>query len=69
MVGLAEKRLGLIVDSLIGQEEVVIRSLGNFLGRTPGVAGVTIMGDGRARLVIDLPGLFELVEKNSHETS
>lgn len=68
VVGLAEKRLGLIVDSLIGQEEVVIRSLGNYLSQTPGVAGATIMGDGRVRLVIDLPGLFERVAKNSHET-
>jgi two-component system chemotaxis sensor kinase CheA len=61
VVGLAEKRLGLIVDSLIGQEEVVIKSIGEYLGTTPGVAGATIMGDGRVRLIIDLASLFNLV--------
>jgi len=65
VVGLAEKQIGLIVDSLIGQEEVVIKTMGDYLGNTPGVAGATIMGDGRARLIIDLAGLFELVLKNS----
>ncbi len=65
VVGLAEKQLGLIVDSLIGQEEVVIKTMGDYLGNTPGVAGATIMGDGRVRLIIDLSGLFELVLKNN----
>jgi two-component system chemotaxis sensor kinase CheA len=63
VVGLAEKQLGLIVDSLIGQEEVVIKSMGEYLGNTPGIAGATIMGDGRVRLIIDLAGLFNLVLK------
>ena len=63
VVGLAEKQLGLIVDSLIGQEEVVIKTMGEYLGNTPGIAGATIMGDGRVRLIIDLAGLFNLVLK------
>jgi len=63
VVGLAEKRLGLIVDTLIGQEEVVIKTMGDYLGNTPGVAGATIMGDGRVRLIIDLASLFDLVLK------
>jgi two-component system, chemotaxis family, sensor kinase CheA len=63
VVGLAEKKLGLVVDSLIGQEEVVIKSIGEYLGQVPGVAGATIMGDGRVRLIIDLASLFELVLK------
>lgn len=63
VVGLAEKKLGLVVDSLIGQEEVVIKSIGDYLGQVPGVAGATIMGDGRVRLIIDLASLFELVLK------
>ncbi|NLI15799.1 MAG: chemotaxis protein CheA [candidate division Zixibacteria bacterium] len=63
VVGLAEKKLGLVVDSLIGQEEVVIKSIGEYLGHVPGVAGATIMGDGRVRLIIDLASLFELVLK------
>ena len=60
VVGLAEKRLGLIVDELLGQEEVVIKSMGEMLGVTKGVAGATILGDGRVRLIVDLIGLFEL---------
>ncbi len=63
VVGLAEKQLGLIVDSLIGQEEVVIKSMGEYLGDTPGIAGATIMGDGRVRLIVDLASLFNLVSK------
>lgn len=61
VVGLAEKKLGLIVDSLIGKEEIVIKSMGNYLGDTPGVAGATIMGDGRVRLILDLASLFDLI--------
>ncbi|MCP4581289.1 MAG: chemotaxis protein CheA [candidate division Zixibacteria bacterium] len=61
VVGLADKQLGLIVDSLIGQEEVVIKAMGDYLGNIPGVAGATIMGDGRVRLIVDLAGLFNLV--------
>jgi len=63
VVGLAEKQLGLIVESLLGQEEVVIKSMGDYLGNTPGVAGATIMGDGRVRLIIDLASLFDLAAK------
>ncbi len=61
VVGFAEKRLGLIVDELLGQEEVVIKSMGDYLGNTPGIAGATIMGDGRIRLIVDVGGLFKLV--------
>lgn len=60
VVGLAEKRLGLIVDDLLGQEEVVIKSMSDLIGVTKGVAGATILGDGRVRLIVDLIGLFEL---------
>jgi len=63
VVGLAEKRIGLIVDDLLGQEEVVIKSMGTFLGHTQGIAGATILGDGRVRLIVDLIGLFELALK------
>lgn len=58
VLGLAEKRLGLVVDKLIGQEEVVIKSLGEFLGHTKGIAGATILGDGRVRLIVDPAGIF-----------
>ena len=63
IVGLAEKRLGFIVDKLIGQEEVVIKSLGDYLGGNAGIAGATIMGDGRVRLIIDVAGVIDIAGK------
>jgi two-component system, chemotaxis family, sensor kinase CheA len=61
VLGLAEKRIGLVVDHLIGQEEVVIKSLGEFLGQTRGIAGATILGDGRVRLIVDPAGIFTMM--------
>lgn len=63
IVGLADKKLGISIDRFLGQEEVVIKSLGDFLGGAEGVAGATILGDGRIRLIVDLIGLFNLVRK------
>ncbi len=63
VVGLAERKLGVVVDSLLGQEEVVIKAIGEYLGHVRGIAGATIMGDGRVRLIIDLAGLFDLALK------
>ncbi|MFH0924503.1 MAG: chemotaxis protein CheW [bacterium] len=60
VVGLGEKKMGLIVDSLIGQEEVVIKSLGEYLAGTKGIAGATIMGDGQITLIIDIASLMNL---------
>ncbi|MDR2105362.1 MAG: response regulator [Deferribacteraceae bacterium] len=63
VVGIAEKRIGLIVDKLVGQEEIVIKSLGDYLGENnAGIAGATIMGDGRVRLIIDVAGVIELAQ-------
>ncbi|PWB68635.1 chemotaxis protein CheA [candidate division GN15 bacterium] len=63
VVGLAEQKLGINIDRFLGQEEVVIKSLGSYLGTTEGVAGATILGDGRIRLIIDLIGLFNLARR------
>ncbi len=63
VVGLAERKLGIVIDRFLGQEEVVIKSLGNYLGSTTGIAGATILGDGRIRLIVDLIGLFNLARK------
>jgi len=60
VVGLAEKKLGILIDHFLGQEEVVIKSLGQYLGSTSGIAGATILGDGRIRLIVDLIGLFKV---------
>lgn len=57
IVSLAEQRIALLVSSLLGQQEVVIKSLGEYLGSVPGVGGATIMDDGRVALVLDIASL------------
>jgi two-component system chemotaxis sensor kinase CheA len=64
VVGLAQQRLGVIVDSLLGQKEVVIKSLGSYLGTLPGIAGSTILGDGRVIMIIDVGELMKLSAVN-----
>jgi two-component system chemotaxis sensor kinase CheA len=54
VVALAEQRLGVVVDSLLGQKEVVIKSLGDYLGKVSGIAGSTILGDGRVIMIVDV---------------
>ena len=48
-----EKMAGLIVDSFIGQQEIVLKSLGNYLTDVFAISGATILGDGQVALVID----------------
>ncbi len=54
VVAVAEKKIGLIVDELIGREEIVIKSLGNYLTNIKGISGATIMGDGSVTLILDV---------------
>ncbi|MFT4731626.1 MAG: two-component system chemotaxis sensor kinase CheA [Gammaproteobacteria bacterium] len=53
------QHVGLVVDSLIGQEEVVIKPLDALLQGTPGMAGATITSDGGIALILDVPGLLK----------
>ncbi|SHJ58288.1 two-component system, chemotaxis family, sensor kinase CheA [Anaerobranca californiensis DSM 14826] len=53
-----EKQIGLIVDDLIGQQEIVIKHLGDFLSNIKGFAGATISGDGEVILILDTNSLF-----------
>ncbi len=62
VVGAAEKRMGLVVTRLVGQQEVAIKSLGNYLAHIPGIAGSTVLGDGRVALIIDPVALSEVCE-------
>ena len=62
-VGIAEKRFGIKVDELIGQQEVVIKSLGSYLGKIDGIAGSTIMGDGTVVMILDIHELFNRLEQ------
>ncbi|MDD2585236.1 MAG: chemotaxis protein CheA [Syntrophomonadaceae bacterium] len=54
----AEKQIGLVVDRLIGQQEIVIKSLGKMLVGIPGIAGAIVAGDGNVRLILDITTLF-----------
>ena len=60
VIGLAEQRLGIIVDSLLGQKEVVIKSISEYLGTIKGIAGSTILGDGRVIMIVDVSELMRL---------
>ncbi|MEJ2344752.1 MAG: chemotaxis protein CheA [Gammaproteobacteria bacterium] len=55
----ANQRVGLVVNQVLGQEEVVIKPLGALLHGMAGFAGATITGDGRIALILDLPGLMK----------
>ena len=59
IISIVEKRLGLVVTELIGQEETVVKPLGESLGKVPGIAGATIRGDGNISLIIDSAELLE----------
>jgi len=52
------RQVGLVVDELIGQQEIVIKNLGHLLAGIPGLAGATILGDGRVSLILDVSTLF-----------
>ncbi len=60
IVGSEDKRMGLMVDSLIGEEDVVIKPLRDKYTNAPGIAGATILGDGTVALIIDVSQLLEL---------
>lgn len=59
VVGLADKRIGLLVDGLRGQQDVVIKPLGSVLRKLAGVAGATDLGDSRTVLVLDVASIIE----------
>jgi two-component system chemotaxis sensor kinase CheA len=60
LVGLAERRLGLVVDGLRDQQEIVIKPLGKRLSDIPGISGATELGDQRGVvLVLDVESLIE----------
>jgi len=67
VLGVGASKVGLIVDGLIGQEEIVIKSLGEYLKGINGIAGATIRGDGRVTLIVDVAALMKLAkETHSH---
>jgi two-component system, chemotaxis family, sensor kinase CheA len=69
VVGLAQHRIGLLVDELIGQEDIVIKSLGRALSRVPGVAGATELGGKKTVLVLDVAQIVEEAVQSGAEAA
>ncbi|MDR1306511.1 MAG: chemotaxis protein CheA, partial [Treponema sp.] len=67
IVGTAEKKMGFMVDSLIGEEDVVIKPLRDQFTNSPGIAGASILGDGSVSLIIDVSQLLELGQRKEME--
>jgi two-component system, chemotaxis family, sensor kinase CheA len=64
VVKYANKRIGLVVDDLLGEAQTVIKPLGKMFQGLSGISGSTILGDGRVALILDVPALVHRVEVN-----
>lgn len=60
---IADQKIGLVVDKILGQQEIVVKSLGNILDNIPGISGACLAGDGRVILILDLAGVIRLLPK------
>lgn len=58
IVEAANKKAGFVVDDLVGQQEIMIKSLGSYLKGLKGIAGATVLGDGSVTLIVDVAGLL-----------
>jgi two-component system chemotaxis sensor kinase CheA len=58
-VKVGERHIGLAVDRLLGEQEVVIKSLGDLIGDVPGLSSAAILGDGTVALIVDVPALVQ----------
>lgn len=56
---------GLVIDSLLGEQEIVIKSLGRFIGNLRGLSGATVLGDGSLALILDVRGLYGTIWENT----
>ncbi len=57
VVGIADKRIGIIADKTLGNQEIVIKSLGRYIGTPKYISGATIMGDGNVALILDISSI------------
>ncbi|PLX19539.1 MAG: hypothetical protein C0601_01405 [Candidatus Muiribacterium halophilum] len=64
IVEAAGKKVGIVVDKLYGEQEVVIKNLDSYLVKTPGVAGANILGDGRVSIILDINKLIKRVSND-----
>lgn len=62
VLGVAEKRIGLVVDELVGNQEIVVKPLGSYIGKVEGFSGATILGDGSVACILDVVGVAKMVD-------
>lgn len=67
ILGSGDKKIAVVVDILLGEQEIVIKSLGDYLGQIPGFSGACILGDGKVALIVDVRGLVK--ELGAEESS
>ena len=58
VVHLGERKAGIVVDNLIGQQEIVIKTLGKLLSGLKVISGATVLGDGRVAMILDVSALM-----------
>ncbi len=63
VVASSNRQVGIVVDSLVGEQEVVIKTLGKLIGDIRGLSGATIMGDGHMALIADVDGILQLASE------
>lgn len=66
VVGSAEQKVGLIVDRLLGEQEVVIKSISKYCGNLTGLSGATILGNGKVALIVDINSILESTRGFDH---
>jgi len=69
VLGSGDKKVGVIVDRLLGEQEIVIKSLGSYLGQIDNISGATILGDGRVALIVDARGIIKESGTNLEESA
>jgi two-component system chemotaxis sensor kinase CheA len=69
LIETSKRRYGLLVDELLEQQQVVIKSLEQHYRRVPGTAGATIMGDGSVAMILDVESLADIVPDGLEESA
>ena len=62
-----KEKCALAVDDLLGQHQVVIKSMGDYLGKVPGVSGAAILGDGSVGLILNVKGILSLAREGGYQ--
>lgn len=66
VVGSGDRRGGLVVDRLLGQQEIVIKALDDYLGELPGISGGTVLGDGNISMIVDISSILSGMKQSAN---